>query len=48
MKISGVDLKDLKKEYNTPLYIYDAKLLKDNMKSYMYYTNNIKLLFSHV
>ena len=35
MKISGVDLKDLKKEYNTPLYIYDAKLLKDNMKSYI-------------
>ena len=32
MKISGVDVRDLKKEYGTPLYIYDAAMLKNNMK----------------
>ena len=39
MKISGVELKDLAKEYGTPLYIYDAKMLNDNMKLYK---NNFK------
>ena len=34
MKISGVDVRDLKKEYGTPLYIYDATMLKNNMKLY--------------
>ena len=34
MKISGVDVRDLKKEYGTPLYIYDAAMLKNNMKLY--------------
>jgi diaminopimelate decarboxylase len=34
VKISGVDLKDLKEQYGTPLYIYDAKMLKDNMRLY--------------
>lgn len=34
MKISGVDLKTLANEYKTPLYIYDAKMLNDNMKLY--------------
>lgn len=39
MKISGVDLKTLANEYKTPLYIYDAKMLNDNMKLYK---NNFK------
>ena len=39
MKISGVDLKTLANEYGTPLYIYDAKMLNDNMKLYK---NNFK------
>ncbi len=34
MKISGVDVRDLKKKYGTPLYIYDAAMLKNNMKLY--------------
>ena len=39
MKISGVDVKDLKKEYGTPLYIYDSAMLKNNMRLYK---NNFK------
>ena len=39
MKISGVDVRDLKKEYGTPLYIYDAAHLKNNMRLFK---NNFK------
>ena len=39
MKISGVDVNELKKEYGTPLYIYDAAMLKNNMRLYK---NNFK------
>lgn len=39
MKISGVDVKELKKEFGTPLYIYDAAMLKNNMRLYK---NNFK------
>ncbi len=39
MKISGVDVRELKKEYGTPLYIYDAAMLKNNMRLYI---NNFK------
>ena len=39
MKISGVDVRDLKKEYGTPLYIYDAAHLKNNMRLFI---NNFK------
>ena len=39
MKISGVDVKELKKEFGTPLYIYDAEMLKNNMRLYK---NNFK------
>ena len=37
MKIAGVDVKDLKNEYGTPLYIYDVEHLKRNMKGYLNY-----------
>ena len=39
MKISGVDVRDLKKEYGTPLYIYDAAHIKNNMRLFK---NNFK------
>ena len=39
MKISGVDLVDLKKEYGTPLYIFDASHIKRNIDGYL---NNFK------
>ena len=39
MKISGVDLLDLKKEYGTPLYIFDASHIKRNIDGYL---NNFK------
>ena len=39
MKISGVDVKELKNEFGTPLYIYDAAMLKNNMRLYK---NNFK------
>ena len=37
MKISNVDVKDLKKKYGTPLYIYDEAHLKKNMDGYLNY-----------
>lgn len=39
MKISNVDVKDLKVKYNTPLYIYDEAHLINNIDLYM---NNFK------
>ncbi len=39
MKISNVDVKDLKAKYNTPLYIYDEAHLINNIDLYM---NNFK------
>lgn len=39
MKISNVDVKDLKAKYNTPLYIYDEAHLTNNIDLYM---NNFK------
>ena len=39
MKISGVDLLDLKKEYGTPLYIFEASHIKRNIDGYL---NNFK------
>lgn len=39
MKISGVELKTLKSEYGTPLYIYDEKMLINSMELYI---NNFK------
>ena len=44
MKISGVDVRDLKKEYGTPLYIYDAAHLKNNMRFYLYLKNKIFII----
>ena len=37
MKIANVDLKDLKEQYGTPLYIYDVNHLKKNMEGYLKY-----------
>ena len=39
MKIAGVDVKDLKNEYGTPLYIYDVNHIKNIMSLYK---NNFK------
>ena len=39
MKISNVDVRELKKEYGTPLYIYDASHIKENMRLFK---NNFK------
>ena len=39
MKISGCDLVDLKKEYGTPLYIFDRSHIKRNIDGYL---NNFK------
>jgi len=37
MRISDVDVMDLKKKYGTPLYIYDVNHLKKNMDGYLNY-----------
>ena len=37
MRIADVDVMDLKKKYNTPLYIYDIDHLKKNMDGYLNY-----------
>lgn len=34
MKINGFDVRDIAKKYGTPLYIYDIKKVKDNIKLY--------------
>jgi diaminopimelate decarboxylase len=39
MKISGCDLVELKKEYGTPLYIFDRSHIKRNIDGYL---NNFK------
>ncbi len=39
MKINGVELKELKEKYDTPLYIYDVNHIKNNMDGYL---NNFK------
>ncbi|MCR5349568.1 MAG: diaminopimelate decarboxylase [Acholeplasmatales bacterium] len=42
MKISGVDVKDLKEQYGTPLYIYDENHLIKNMEGYLKYFKSDK------
>ena len=37
MRICDIDVKDLKKKYGTPLYIYDINHLKNNMRGYLDY-----------
>ena len=37
MRISDVDVVDLKKKYGTPLYIYDVNHLKKNIEGYLNY-----------
>ena len=37
MRIADVDVRDLKKKYGTPLYIYDVNHLKANMRGYLDY-----------
>ena len=37
MKIANVDLTELKKEYGTPLYIFDASHIKRNIDGYLNY-----------
>ena len=34
MKIAGVEVKELKEKYGTPLYIYDVNHIKNIMKLY--------------
>lgn len=37
MRIGNVDVRNLKEKYNTPLYIYDAAHIRQNMKGYLDY-----------
>lgn len=34
LKIGGVSVKEMMKEYGTPLYIYDVELIEENIKKY--------------
>ncbi len=42
MKISNVDVRDLKEKYGTPLYIYDEAHIKKNMDGYLNYFKSNK------
>lgn len=42
MKIGNVDVRTLKEKYNTPLYIYDAEHIRQNMRGYLdYFTSEM-------